>query len=116
MDECLHATDLVGININFGLVVKDEFFLQKRLPEAFFHLKALFCLNIHLTREKLVVVSSQFFCVPHSAVGMAHQLIGVLPVGGKNTDADAGGDNGGLSVDMSRFVDGMQDLLFYPMK
>jgi len=65
----------------------------------------------HVVRVELVVVLAQFLGPVHGHVGIAQQGVRILAVVGEDGDADAGGDEQFMAVDMERLGQGLQQFL-----
>ena len=92
-DQGLDPADLVGPEIDDGLVVQLELAGGQRLAQIVLHGAPHLHLRVHLRPEEAVGAAPVALGAVERQVGVADQLVGALPVRRADGDADAGADH-----------------------
>jgi len=91
-----------GAKIGLGLIVQQELTLLDGLPEIAFQGEPLHKLLVHLLPEILVRIAPGLFRLVERGIGATQQVIGVLVIGRIQRDADAGGHDADVPVEVHR--------------
>ena len=108
-DEGLDAADLVGPEIDDGLVVQLELAGRKRLAQVVLHGAPHLHLRVHLRPEEAVGAAPVALGAVERQVGVADQLVGARAVRRADGDADAGADDDLRAVEIVGRAHGLDD-------
>ena len=103
-----------GMDVEFGLIVDDEFLAFQRAPEIAFEVQPFGGGGIEARRIELAVVSALLLGVVHRRVGIFQEGLHRRAVRGIDGNADAGGDKDFVPVDDERMGQRVEDSTRHP--
>ena len=89
----LEAGDLAARDVDERLVVQLELVGEQRLAQIELEPAALLHLRVHFRLEEVVGAAALGLGAVERHVGVAQQLVGLVAVGRRHGDADAGADD-----------------------
>ena len=101
-DQRLEAADLAARDLDDRLVIQLEFVGDERLAQVELQAPALLHLRVHFRLEEVVGAAAFRLGAIERHVGVAQELVGLVAVGRRHGDADAGADDHLMAVDFER--------------
>ena len=106
----LEAADLAARKLDQRLIVELEFVGEQRLAQVELQPAALLHLRVHLRLEEMIGAAAVGLGAIERHVGVAQQLIGLVAVGRRHGNADAGADDDLMAVNLERLQQRFDDL------